>query len=54
MREKNYHSLIFLLFAELKPYDPVDPKGTVELTINMLHKREKGKHKRSREKRMEY
>ena len=27
-----------------------DIKGTVELTINLLHTREKSKHKRSRER----
>jgi hypothetical protein len=42
--------LFFLLLAKLKPYDHVGPKGTVEHTINRLHKREKSKHKQSREK----
>jgi hypothetical protein len=37
----------FFLFVKLKPYDHVGPKGTVELTINALHKREKSKHKRN-------
>ena len=51
---RNYFSSISLLnntkllflFAELKPYDPVGPKETVEFTINMLHKREKSKAER--------
>jgi hypothetical protein len=36
------------LFATLKSYDHAGPKGTVELTINTVHRREKSKHKRSR------
>ncbi len=36
------------LFETLKPSDHAGPKGTVELTINTVHKREKSKHKRSR------
>ncbi len=53
-RIRSLYCLFFVLFAKLKPYDHVGPKGIVELTINTLHKREESKHKRSKEKITEY
>ena len=50
MKNLNIQEKLFSKSEKSKLYDPIGSKDTVELTISMLHKREKSKRSRSGEK----